>query len=88
MFSPCLFIEYYMANNYEINTVLVHLHPHGDPFAASQRFIPYEQLKGKYWDGNFSSLVFFIATKKEDSTFDVTPQQNKYSEQWEAFNKR
>jgi len=83
-FSPCLYYEYFSANNWEINTLM----PYGcmmddlyhtiDPANNDiySRYIPLLE-KGYY-------LIWGSVTKTSKTTFDVIPYQVSYSKIWES----
>lgn len=94
-FSPCLFYEYYMANQYIINEVflvgrtLPYNHK-SDPFMMQYDPTIFKSLSfGGFTKENFNNceifFVYFCATKNDKSTSDVIPQQGVYSnDKWKA----
>lgn len=85
MFSPTLFWDYYMANDYEINTSHIFRHTvrhNEDPWLV------YDYKPGSVEHVSFGGLdsgmfcLIWLATKKETSTCDVVPQQGRWIPYW------
>lgn len=92
MFSPTLFADYFAANRYQIEVQrLVTFKPYWlDSLLYSTRWKVYRYEPGNLDHlsyGGFGSqqvALFFVATKTEESTGDVVPQQRCYRELWQS----
>jgi SAM-dependent methyltransferase len=89
MFSPTFFMDYYLANKFEINTINLFRHSRNsdnEPFEfynySPDAFSPYSYggLDGAMYG------VLCIATKTRESTNNVVPQQGSYQKIWEKHN--
>jgi len=87
MFSPTLFVDFYKANDFEIDTsYVVRHHPEHD----TKPWDIFEYIPGTWQDVSYGGLdskiygIFFILTKTEHSTGNVIPQQGFYVNIWDA----
>jgi hypothetical protein len=83
MFSPTLFYDYYSANKFEVNTIQLMRHSRQRTQEPSWilEYTPdgFEKIVPERFANNGDSyLIACIATKTEDSTEGVVPQQGHY----------
>lgn len=84
MFSPTLFNDYYVSNKYTIEKSYVLTFDRWRMADGIHNIYQYDRTLIEYitrWNGD-SSGIFFVATKNNESTSDVIPQQGMYVEQW------
>ena len=87
MFSPTLFWDYYHANRYEINAFKLCRYT-GPTTQAVWRVFDYrpERVRGAARWGALDRAMYevhCVATKTEQSTSGIPPQQGSYVERWE-----
>jgi hypothetical protein len=85
MFSPTLFWDYYTANRFDINTFHLFRYTetwNEEPWEIS-RYLP-GSLQGVSMGGLDDAMygIWMIATKTEESRYDVIPQQGAYVVAW------
>jgi len=91
MFSPTLFYDYFAANNYEIDTarVLEFTHTWLAGRLYTSRWRVYDYTPGcldhlSYGGfGHRQVALFFVATRKPESTGELAPQQSYFQRVWE-----
>jgi hypothetical protein len=87
MFSPTLFHDYYRANHFELNSLYVYRYKGNRP---DKYWDIFESAPGSWEDVSTGGLddyaygVFVVATKTNESSGDVIPQQNRYALAWES----
>jgi hypothetical protein len=83
-FSPCLYYEYFKANNYKINNIV--------PYAHREGFVWMSEpiINNIYGEvpliENSRNLIWGSVTKTIESTFNIIPYQGRYTEPWNSSN--
>ncbi len=86
MFSPTLFHDYYQANGFEVETMLLVRQPWLERHPRVEVFDYTPGCLGPVSHGGLDAAgyqLFFVVTKRPDSTFGRIPQQSFYVGEWE-----
>jgi hypothetical protein len=92
MFSPTLFPEYYSANGFAVNDILLFEYTVDANFAFFHPFYLYRYTPGCLSHLSFRGLgrklwaTFFVATKTRPTGGEVVPAQQFYVSEWEKAN--
>jgi SAM-dependent methyltransferase len=85
MFSPTLFVDYYVANGFELPTLWIVVQPW---LRVRPRVEIFEYLPGSLEAVNHGGLdgrgyqIFCVAVRRQQSTHSIMPQQSRYAKAW------